>query len=132
MTKLFVREKGHYELPIFSLFNPRQVVPRIFYFVLYCLSPWQINVFPKKQYNLNFTYLFNLTYPSPFFLIMNYINEKSAFSCFEFRFTLRECQRKFFLHSPVFVISFVILTSISVIQNMQPCIYMKYFPEETL
>ena len=132
MTKLFVREKGHYELPIFSLFNPRQVVPRIFYFVLYCLSPWQINVFPKKQYNLNFTYLFNLTYPLPFFLIMNYINEKSAFSCFEFRFTLRECQRKFFLHSPVFVISFVILTSISVIQNMQPCIYMKYFPEETL
>jgi len=114
-----VREKGHYELPIFFLFNPRQVVPSIFYFVLYCLSPWQINVFPKKQYNLNFTHLFNLISPLQFFLIMNWINEKSVFSCFEFRFTLRECQRKFSLHSPVFVVSFVILTSISVIQNMQ-------------
>ena len=90
-----------------------------FILFLYCLSPWQINVFVKKQYNLNFTYLFNLTSSLQFFLIMNYINEKSVFSCFEFRFTLRECRRKFFLHSPVFVISFVILTSISVIQNMQ-------------
>lgn len=128
-----MREKGYYELPIFPFSIPDKFfLSSVFYFVLYCLSPWQINVFPKKQYNLNFTYLFNLTYPLPLSLIMNWINEKSVFSCFEFRFTLRECQRKFFLHSPVFVVSFVILTSISVIQNMQPCIYMKYFPGETL
>ena len=88
--------------------------------------------FPEKTVQPQFRVSFQSPISLTMFLIMNYINEKSVFSCFEFRFTLRECQRKFFLHSPVFVISFVILTSISVIQNMQPCIYMKYFPGETL